>query len=389
MTDEKSIRISPVLFCIPVLNLGGSEIHLLRLVKVLRENGLIVEICVYHEWNQGIVDCFRKTGAEVIRLNWPRPQNIVQMILFCLKMRAFLSEYRNSIVHVQYLAPALLVILAARLAKVRTLLATVQVSGAAYASRRFHWMLRAAAFLCSAFFAVSRDTESFWFGSAAEWDPALARRGRRHFTIYNAVDVDLTASTAEEPLLEERNPSGEIRIGFVGRMVPQKGVDLLIRAWPAVRERFPRGRLHMVGEGSHAAEYQQLARDLGIHPFIHWVGALPPDRIPSFMGGLDLLVVPSRWEGFGLVAAEAMAAGVAVVASRVDGLAEVVHNGECGVFVPPENPQALAEAIVSLLENPERRGRMGKQGRNIVRERFSPERFRHEWISVYQYFQLR
>ena len=101
-------------------------------------------------------------------------------------------------------------------------------------------------------------------------------------------------------------------------------------------------------------------------PRVRWLG--PRNDIPELLAAADLLVVPSRWEGFGIVAAEGMAAGVPIVASAVDGLVEVV--GDAGVLVPPSDVQSLRAAIESLRDDPARREFLGARGRARVRERF-------------------
>lgn len=371
-----------ILFCIPVMQLGGTEIHLLHLAIVLKAKGYNVSACVYHEWSPDMVRRFEEAGVKVLRLNWPRANNIFQMWKFCRRMRDVLREHRASIVHVQYLAPAMLVILAARMARVRAVLSTVHVSGRGYESRLFRFLLKTASRFCSAFFAVSRSVETFWFGSAMSWSPDAAAGGRRHFTIYNGIDwVELPATGGRRP----EGPNSAV-IGFLGRLVHLKGADVLLQAMRDIVPVYPSLICRIAGDGSERGHLEQLARSLGLSSNIQFLGGIEPDAVPSFLESLDLVVVPSRWEGFGLVAAEAMAKGLPVVASRVDGLAEVVAHGETGLLVPPDDPAALAQAVVSLISDPKLARKMGERGRESVRERFSQERFEENWLSVYRYY---
>ena len=106
--------------------------------------------------------------------------------------------------------------------------------------------------------------------------------------------------------------------------------------------------------------------------------------VPAFLGRTGVFVLPSRSEGLGLVAVEAMAAGRPVVASCTGGLPEVVVDGETGLLVEPEDPVALARAIRMLLADPDRAARMGAAGRQRVRERFSAERMARETAALYE-----
>lgn len=124
-------------------------------------------------------------------------------------------------------------------------------------------------------------------------------------------------------------PGPGTRVLAVGRDVPQKGFDVLLNALPAGVH------LRVAGEGPRRG-----VQAIG-GATVEWLG--PRDDIPALLAESDVLVVPSRWEGFGLAALEGMAAGVTVIASRVDGLAEVV--GDAGVLVPPGDPRALRGAL--------------------------------------------
>jgi glycosyltransferase involved in cell wall biosynthesis len=140
------------------------------------------------------------------------------------------------------------------------------------------------------------------------------------------------------------------RVLAIGRRVPQKGFDVLIRALPDTLT------LDIVGEGPFHLE----------HPRVRWLGRR--EDVPALLAEADILAVPSRWEGFGLAAAEGLAAGVAVVASDVDGLRDVI--GDAGLKVPPGDADALRVALTSLSRDPALRARLGDRGRARAAERF-------------------
>ena len=135
-------------------------------------------------------------------------------------------------------------------------------------------------------------------------------------------------------------------VGFVGRLEPRKAPDVLVAAAPAIRAGAPGARVLLIGEDSYAVDptYARAVAGATAVEHVGWV-----DNAPGLMRHLDVLVLPSRSEPFGTVLAEAMAVGTPVVATRVDGLAEVVEDGVTGALVAPDDPAALAEAVLRVL----------------------------------------
>ncbi|GAA2435352.1 glycosyltransferase [Actinomadura vinacea] len=142
----------------------------------------------------------------------------------------------------------------------------------------------------------------------------------------------------------------------VGRLTRQKGQDVLLAAWPAVRERCPRALLALVGDGDDLPRLRRAADGL---PGVLFVPPMPDTR--AWLAAAHLVVLPSRWEGLPLVALEALARGRSLVCSDVPGLAEVLPYG-AGALVPPEEPGALAAELVSRLARPEDVDAEGRAG---------------------------
>lgn len=170
--------------------------------------------------------------------------------------------------------------------------------------------------------------------------------------------------------------SEDFVVGGIGRLDLQKGWDVLCASAPRVRERMPRARFVVVGDGPERARLKHMGERSGVD-FIGY-----RERAAELVFGMDVLVVPSRYEAFGLVAAEAILAGVPVVASRVGGLSEVVGN--TGILVPANDPQALSEALISLGESPDVRAHLVRQGRLRARHAFSQERMCTETFEVWR-----
>ncbi len=169
-------------------------------------------------------------------------------------------------------------------------------------------------------------------------------------------------------------------VGFAGRLTRQKGVDVLLRAFARVEAAHPEARLVLAGDGPDRPALEQLARSLGLKRamFLGW-----RSDVADIMADFSLLAVPSRWEGFGLVALEAMALGKPVVAARVSALPEIVMPEETGLLVSSGSEAELAEALLSLISDPPRAERMGKAGRARVLLEFPVNKMAKRTAEIY------
>ncbi len=180
-------------------------------------------------------------------------------------------------------------------------------------------------------------------------------------------------------------PANAQVITFVGGMDQAhafKGVDVLLEAIARV----PNVHLLLVGEGALRTQYEQHAERLGIDPRCHFVGRVEePQLVEAYRAG-DVLAFPSisGAEAFGLVAVEAQACGIPVVASALPGVRTVVAHEETGLLVPPREPASLATALSRLLEDVALRARMGQRTRERVLERFTWTRHIDELIKMYE-----
>ncbi|HEV8580023.1 MAG TPA: glycosyltransferase family 4 protein [Thermoanaerobaculia bacterium] len=159
---------------------------------------------------------------------------------------------------------------------------------------------------------------------------------------------------------------------FVGRLRIRKGVEVLLEALRELRRRRPGTALRIAGDGEHRESLERAVADLGLETAVSFLGTCDAARVRTLLRGAAALVVPSIYEGMPLVVLEAMEVGVPVVASRVSGIPEVVVHGETGWLVPPEDPQALAAALESVVGDPGEARRRGEAGRRRVAERYRP-----------------
>jgi glycosyltransferase involved in cell wall biosynthesis len=169
-------------------------------------------------------------------------------------------------------------------------------------------------------------------------------------------------------------PAGARVLLCVARLVPQKGVDVAVRALARIRQRHPNAVLVVLGEGPERSE---LAGE----------GVYLPGRVGDvavWYRRAELVVHPARWEGFGLALLEAMLAEKAVVASGVSSIPEIVIDGETGLLVPPDDPERLAAAAIQFLDEPERAAAYGRAGRARAQAHFSVARMAERTAAVYR-----
>jgi glycosyltransferase involved in cell wall biosynthesis len=160
----------------------------------------------------------------------------------------------------------------------------------------------------------------------------------------------------------QRNPAAEPRILCAGRLTPQKGVDVIIRAMPIVLRSLPNARLDIVGQGPDRTRLERLAWSLKLATHVRFHGYLPGAARDQLAAQAWVAVCPSAFEGWGVSCVEAGARGLPVIASNVNGLRDSVLDGVTGLLVPQGDPRALAEAVVGLLGDPELREAMSVAG---------------------------
>lgn len=196
--------------------------------------------------------------------------------------------------------------------------------------------------------------------------------------VHNGVNVDHFARLAAPR-------DGRMLVGTVGHLARIKGHDVFVRAAALISAR--RRDVHFVVIGEDKSPQMQNRRSL--ESLVAELGVnvdLPGwrDDIPAFLPSLTLFVSAARSEPFGLAIVEAMAAGLPIVATESEGAAEIIEDGVSGKLVPADDPEALAQAINDLLENPDERSRLGKNARLAARERFSLERMVTDTERVYR-----
>lgn len=335
----------PVLYVIDNLEYGGGERGFLQLVRGLTGQGWPVGVAAQPG---GVFEAqARAAGAAFFPLKMRARVSLATV----WRLRRVVREHGFAIVHSQGARADFLTRLALvrlpRIGCVCTIQMPVEGFDVGRTRRTVYRALdRLTARRVDRFIVVSRTLRSL----------LVDRRGiapRRVRLIRNGVEVD-----PADPSAARRRAAAAVRaelgvaagdrlVAAVGRLVGQKGFDDVIRALPAVLGAVPTARLVIVGDGPLRARLAALAREAGVESHVSLLGFR--SDVPDFLRAADVLVIPSRREGFPMVTLEAMALGTPVVATAIDGIVEQLDADVDGLLVPPGDPAALTAAIVRVL----------------------------------------
>jgi glycosyltransferase involved in cell wall biosynthesis len=204
--------------------------------------------------------------------------------------------------------------------------------------------------------------------------------------VLNGIDFDrakLSGPNAREEVRHEFNAQDAYLLLIVARLHPEKGHHYLFQSLAEVRRRVNKPvRLLVAGVGTFDAAYREEVRELGCDDIVSFIGFRKDAA--DLMAAADLVILPSVAEAFGLVLTEALYLGTPVVATRVGGIPEIVNDGVDGVLVPAADSQALADAIVELLNDEHRRKKLAGAGREKVLNRFRFEDMVHSYEAIYE-----
>ena len=202
-------------------------------------------------------------------------------------------------------------------------------------------------------------------------------------TVYNGVDLagcPPSKLDRQGKRLELRLAGPEILLGTVGRLEQQKGHATLVEAIAKLKNRLPL-RCAVIGEGPRRAALEIAIRKNALERTLWLLGER--EDIPAWLSSFDIFVLPSLWEGLPNALLEAMALGLPVLASAVDGVPELIEDGVNGLLVPPRDPAALARRIAELADNPALRARLGAAAQKTVSERFTVLKMIESYQQIY------
>lgn len=374
-----------VLYVITSLGAGGAERSLAEMLPVLRENGVEPVVLSLYARVEGFEQEVRDAGFETRVV---RGRHLASRVL---EARALLRAERPAIVHTTLFDADLVGRLAAARAEVAVVTSLVNTS---YDEVRLHdpnvpaWKLRAvqavegwtARHLTDHFHAVSQAVKD----SAVR---ALRIPAEQVTVIPRGRDTRRLGAPGEERRRRARVTLGlapdDLVLVTVGRQEFQKGQRFLLEAVETLSDRHLRLLVLLAGrEGHESANLRVLAARPALRGRVRLLGFR--EDIPEILAAGDLFVFPSLYEGLGGAVVEAMALGLPVIVSDLPALREVVEEGGNALLVPPEDVQALAGAIDSLLGDPARRQSFGARSRVLFREAFSLERAAKQMLDLYR-----
>lgn len=206
--------------------------------------------------------------------------------------------------------------------------------------------------------------------------------GEKIIVVSNGANTSLFKPLDQRDCRRELDLDPELfYVCFVGNLAPWQGIEYLVNAAPSILSRFPECRFLIVGDGVMKNELLELSRELGVEDMFIFTGVVAYDRVPKYINASDVCTAPfifARNAKIGLSPLklyEYMACGKPVVASNISGVSDVLETSKGGFPVLPESPDALSEAVLKLLENPDLRNKMGSKGLSYVTENYS-------WYSV-------
>ncbi len=345
---------------------SGAEKHLVILSRWLQRMGHnVIAVCPPGGW---LPDQLHAAGIPTVEM--PMRGILAPKAVFSL--RALVRKRHIDIIHTHLTRATYMGYLAGLLAHV-PVISTVHIWSRDFAYRylpsRNHW-----------FVAVSNYARD-----------ALIARGlpaSRVQTVYNGTDLDEEFELA--PVAGELSVSAELGlppdaqiVGLFGRVDAFKGHGVLVRAAPTIVAKCPRVYFLFVGPAEPRVQQGlwELASAEGVADRVRFTGVR--NDVGRLMAAVDVVTAPSLTETFGMVIVEAMALGKAVVATRAGGIPELVLDNETGVLVE-RTPQALADAVISLLQNPARRTDMGRAGRDRARALFRADVMAHNMEGLYR-----
>lgn len=363
-----------VLFYTDTPNVGGAEKHMLLLAKYLQKQGVSVLLAYgrYSRLKTMRAD-FEAAGARVFELRTFHKHDPRHYF----ELRGLLEKERPDLLHIHLWNPG-----AGRYAFFAGERTRVPAIATEHDPFELHgvkrWIKKRCLRRTTHTIAVSdagKRAMQVWYGLR---DEAIT-------TVHNGIEMERfvdSVSTVDLPL----SPDDRV-ITCVAELHERKGHRYLLEAFSALKKTYPLLQLWLVGEGPAKQQLLLLQRQLqqrepGIIGRVHFLGWR--NDVPAILKRSEIFVLPSLSEAFGLAVIEAMASGVAVVGTASGGVPEIVENGVTGLLVPPADSRALATAIATLLDHPEKKREIEAAALQRVREQFTAEGMAEKTIAVYE-----
>jgi glycosyltransferase involved in cell wall biosynthesis len=343
--------------------IGGAENHLRQLIPGLRRHGWDSDLLIPAPRPSAVRalahDLAGTCGTvRVVPMKRDIKPGLVADLIRVLRS----GEYRivnSHLVHADWYAAA-----ASLAAPGIPLVSTKHNDDPFRRSLPFRLVEKATAERCATVIAISDSLRDFTLQWTGARTPVV--------TVHYGLEASPTVTHSE---------AGPPTLLTVARLVPQKGLDVLIKAMKIVTASVPTARLLIAGEGPERRSIEALTAALELDDAVSLLGHR--NDVSELMRAAWVLVHPARWEGFGLVFLEAMREALPIIATRVGAVPEIVVDGVTGRVVPPEHPTALADAIVGMLADSSFRRSAGAGGLDRLIQHFSADRMARATVEVY------
>jgi len=353
-------------------DIGGIEVLAAKALPKLQQRNYDLVVVTSHG-RYDLADETQYNGIPIYRFHTRSALgkgNLGQLIRIRQKVAKLKQSFKPDLVHINFSDPSVYFHLSTANAYPAPTLVTLHTNFARYNYKGgldtlVGQILHMADWVTAVSAAILSDAEPF-----------IPEIRERSSVIYNGLDPP--------DLLPEPLPSEAPRILCLGRLVDEKGFDLAITALASLLDRFPQARLTIAGDGPNRSDLEQQATALGLAEAVEFKGWIAPEKVPELMNKATVVVMPSRSEGFPMVALEAAQMARPIVATPVGGLSESVVHQQTGLLVEPEDSLALAEAIAFLLNHPDIARQMGQAGRSQALDIFSMERFVDAYDALYR-----
>ena len=360
-----------VFHLITELDRGGAQMALYRLLAY-RQNGRFHPhvICLYNG-DKVVAQQIQQLGIPVTDLGLSAPWRLDTL----WRLYRFLRQERPFILHTWMFHANIPGRILGRLTRIPVIISSERTMGQEGRVRRL--LNRLTGWLPDRIICVSQQVADF---AAQE----IGLPPAKLTVIRNGIDMAQFADLPDQQTARAvfgLPKQGKI-VAAIGRPRPVKGFSYLLEAFAQIAANQPDLYLLFVGDGPDKRPLQTAAQQLPIADRVIFLG--DQQEIPRLLAALDMLVLPSLWEGLPNVVLEAMAAGLPVVATAVGGTPELVVEGETGLLVPPRDPAALAQAILTLLNDPELARRLGKNGRYRATTQFTIQQMVQQTENLYQ-----
>ncbi len=355
-----------ILYLITELSTGGAQVALLRLLKGLDRDRFYPTVACLYNGDGAVAQEIRALDTRVFDAGMRHKADLAAL----LHLYRWIRRVHPAILHTSLFHANLPGRILGRLAGVPIIVCSERTMAmeSEWRYRLNRWTIG----LVDRAITVSTSVRDFCISHIGLPTDKIA-------LIRNGVELPEEAlSSRQEARAELGLPFNDLVIGTVSRLDPVKGVSFLVKALSQIDNVC----LAVIGDGPERAALESLANSLGVADQIHWTGHKRDASrlLPAF----DLFVQPSLHEGLPNTVLEAMATDLPVVATAVGGTPEAVVDGVTGLLVPPRDPAALAEAITTLLRDPDLQRKMGRAGRERVEKYFSVERMVQQTEALYE-----